>query len=176
MLQCRPRSNATAEHEDHPIAFTVLTGFTAPNPQQAIVGETDLDAQVVILEAETGSGKTEAALWHYMRLFETRNVDSLYFAVPTRAAAVQLHRRVVNAAKRVFGEASSNPILAVPGYVKAGEVGEPRYRTGACCGMTKMMERKRCARAAGPPSTRSVISPLRSQLEPSIRPCSARSP
>ena len=37
----------------------MLTGFTAPNPQQAIVGETDLDAQVVILEAETGSGKTE---------------------------------------------------------------------------------------------------------------------
>lgn len=106
-----------------PTTFTELTGFPEPNPHQAIVGTLDLEAQIVILEAETGSGKTEAALWHYMRLFEAARVDGLYFAVPTRAAAVQLHGRVVKAAKRVFGEASPLPVLAVPGYLKAGDIG-----------------------------------------------------
>lgn len=105
------------------INFTELTGFPEPNPQQALVGHIDLDAQIVILEAETGSGKTEAALWHYMRLFNAGRVDGLYFAVPTRAAAVQLHARIVKTATRVFGTASPEPVLAVPGYIKAGEVG-----------------------------------------------------
>lgn len=105
-----------------PVTFAALTGFSKPNPQQALVGEIDLDAPVVILEAETGSGKTEAALWHYVRLFKAGRVDGLYFAVPTRSAAVQLHGRVVAAARRVFGEATPDPVLAVPGYIKAGDV------------------------------------------------------
>lgn len=104
------------------ITFSELTGFSEPNPQQTLVGQIDLDARIVILEAETGSGKTEAALWHYMRLFEDGHVDGLYFAVPTRAAAVQLHCRIVKAAKRVFGEATPEPVLAVPGYIRAGEI------------------------------------------------------
>ncbi|CFX29860.1 CRISPR-associated helicase, Cas3 family [Candidatus Filomicrobium marinum] len=104
------------------ICFSDLTGFSSPNPQQALVGEIDLNARAVILEAETGSGKTEAALWHYVRLFEAGRVDGLYFAVPTRAAAVQLHARIVNAAKRVFGKDTPQPVLAVPGYIKAGDV------------------------------------------------------
>lgn len=105
-----------------PISFAELTGFTAPNAQQALAGAIDLDAQIVILEAETGSGKTEAALWHYMRLFEAGHVDGLYFAVPTRSAAVQLHGRVVKAAGRVFAQASPQPVLAVPGYIRAGDI------------------------------------------------------
>ncbi|MEO0810948.1 MAG: CRISPR-associated helicase Cas3', partial [Pseudomonadota bacterium] len=105
-----------------PITFSALTGFESPNPQQELVGHVDLDAQIIVLEAETGSGKTEAALWHYMRLFENGHVDGLYFAVPTRAAAVQLHGRVVKAAGRIFGAASPHPVLAVLGYLKAGEV------------------------------------------------------
>jgi CRISPR-associated endonuclease/helicase Cas3 len=77
-------------------------------------------AHLVILEAETGSGKTEAALWHYMRLFEAGRVDGLYFAVPTRAAAAQLHGRVCKAMRRLFGAADPQPVLAVPGYLRAG--------------------------------------------------------
>ncbi|MEL6245623.1 MAG: CRISPR-associated helicase Cas3' [Pseudomonadota bacterium] len=105
------------------VTFEELTGFPTPNPQQALIGAIDLEAQIVILEAETGSGKTEAALWHYMRLFEEGRVDGLYFAVPTRAAAKQLHRRVDRAAKRVFPAADPQAVLAVPGYLKAGEIG-----------------------------------------------------
>lgn len=103
-----------------PATFSEVAGFLVPNAQQELVGQTAIDAQVVILEAETGSGKTEAALWWFMRLFEAGRVDSLYFAVPTRSAAVQLHRRIVKAAQRLFGD-QAQPILAVPGNLRAGE-------------------------------------------------------
>ena len=105
-----------------PATFCDVSGYPTPNPQQHLVGETDLKARLVILEAETGSGKTEAALWRYIQLFETRHVDGLYFAVPTRAAAAQLHRRVTEAGVRLFGDADPQAILAVPGYVRAGSV------------------------------------------------------
>ena len=102
--------------------FGSLTGFNAPRPQQKLVGDFPLDEQLVILEAETGSGKTEAALWRFVRLFEAGLVDSLYFAVPTRSATVQLHGRVSQAINRVFGEAGPEAVLVVPGYLRAGEI------------------------------------------------------
>lgn len=101
--------------------FREVSGFETPNAQQAAVGALDLNAPLAILEAETGSGKTEAALWRYAQLFEAGRVDALYFAVPTRAAAVQLHRRVAKASKRLFGEVDPEPVLAVPGYLRAGD-------------------------------------------------------
>jgi len=101
--------------------FPTLTGGYAPRPTQAAVGAFPLDEQLVILEAETGSGKTEAALWRFARLFEAGRVDSLYFALPTRAAAKQIHGRVHMAMQRLFGEGAPEPILAVPGYFRAGE-------------------------------------------------------
>lgn len=101
-------------------SFTHLTGFDLPRPAQAAAARIDGDERLVILEAETGSGKTEAALWRFIRLFERGAVDSLYFALPTRAAAVQLHRRVQKALDRVFGAAAPEAVLAVPGYMRSG--------------------------------------------------------
>jgi CRISPR-associated endonuclease/helicase Cas3 len=106
--------------------FGVITGFETPREHQRLIGEASLDEQLVILEAETGSGKTEAALWRFIRLFEAGMVDSLYFALPTRAAAIQLHSRVNNVLKRLFGDKPLEAVLAVPGYIKAGETqGQP---------------------------------------------------
>ena len=101
--------------------FATLSGFAHPNPGQAAVGAVGPDAQLVILEAETGSGKTEAALWRFVQLFVSGKVSGLYFAVPTRAAARQLHRRVVEAMQRTFGEEAPEPVLAIPGMLRAGE-------------------------------------------------------
>ena len=92
-----------------------------PRPAQAAVGAFDLEDPLVILEAETGSGKTEAALWRFARLFSAGKVDALYFAAPTRAAAVQLHRRVDQAMKALFGKDGPETVLAVPGYFRAGD-------------------------------------------------------
>ena len=101
--------------------FQDLTGFSTPNPAQAVVGAVAPSARLVILEAETGSGKTEAALWHFARLRAAGKVSSLYFAVPTRAAAAQLHRRVHRAIRRLYGPDAPEAVLAIPGVLKAGE-------------------------------------------------------
>jgi CRISPR-associated endonuclease/helicase Cas3 len=103
-------------------AFDDATGFAAPNPQQNLVGSFPLQEQLLILEAETGSGKTEAAFWRFARLFEAGLVDGLYFALPTRAAAVQLHRRIDKMLQVFFGAEAPEAVLAVPGYFKAGDV------------------------------------------------------
>jgi CRISPR-associated endonuclease/helicase Cas3 len=106
--------------------FTAATGFSKANAQQKLVGSSPLTEQLLILEAETGSGKTEAAFWRFARLMEAGLVDSLYFALPTRSAAVQLHGRVNSMLKHLFGKQSPEAVLAVPGYLRVGEAtGEP---------------------------------------------------
>lgn len=74
-----------------------------------------------VLEAETGSGKTEAALWRFKTLFEAGEVDALCFLLPTRVAATSLNQRVETFLKALFPEQGLrlNSVLAVPGYLRA---------------------------------------------------------
>lgn len=78
---------------------------------------------LTILESETGSGKTEAALGRFLQLFHAGLVDGMVFALPTRTAATQLHERVVQAVKRAFPDEASRPpvVLAVPGYLQVDD-------------------------------------------------------
>ena len=97
-----------------------------PSPLQTGMADRSL-GQVVVAEAETGSGKTEAALWRFKTLFEAGEVDSLAFVLPTRVAAVSLERRVRRCFVRLFPDAQLRPnvVLAVPGYISAdGETGQ----------------------------------------------------
>jgi CRISPR-associated endonuclease/helicase Cas3 len=90
-----------------------------PHPIQISAGDIG-DERLVVIEAETGAGKSEAALWHFHRLFQADLVDGLYFALPTRIAATQMHERVTRAANTMFG-GDFAPVLAVPGYLKVGD-------------------------------------------------------
>lgn len=102
--------------------FTSVAGARlAPRAAQRLIGRADLNGALVLLEAETGSGKTEAALWRYALLHAAGLVSGLYFAVPTRAAARQLHRRVNEAMKRLFGGDAPEAVLAIPGQLLSGE-------------------------------------------------------
>ena len=116
------QSIGQGEHASLPAApsFQELTGFATPNPAQAVTGSVEPTARLVILEAETGSGKTEAALWRFTQLFSAGKVSSLYFALPTRAAARQLHGRVQKAMERVLGANTPEVVLAIPGALQAG--------------------------------------------------------
>lgn len=94
-----------------------LFGYDSPRPLQTATLDASIDQRLVILESETGSGKTEAAILRFAALWSARRVDGLYFAVPTRAAAKQLHRRVHKALLRLFGDHRWNEtVLAIPGY------------------------------------------------------------
>lgn len=96
----------------------------APKPLQVKLARADLPA-LLIAESDTGSGKTEAALMHFLALFAAGEVDGLYFALPTRVAARELYARVRKAMQRVFGDDCPPVLLAVPGYAQVdGEQAE----------------------------------------------------
>ncbi|MBT9260154.1 MAG: CRISPR-associated helicase Cas3' [Clostridiales bacterium] len=91
-----------------------------PRPLQKALEDLPPDdaSRLLIVESDTGSGKTEAALHWFLRLFSEGKVDSLYFALPTRVAAHEIYRRVHDTVCRWFPSPERRPlvILAVPGY------------------------------------------------------------
>ena len=94
--------------------------FAVPQPRAMQTATADpLLGALVILEAETGSGKTEAALWRFLQLFRAGAVDSLYFALPTRVAASQLYERVRQCVQRVWPADAPLVLRALPGYEAA---------------------------------------------------------
>lgn len=101
-----------------------------PSPLQRVLADAlpvDADSRLVLVESDTGSGKTEAALAWYLRLYATGEVDGLYFALPTRVAARELYGRVCRAIERGFPSADQRPgpvLLAAPGYALVD--GHPR--------------------------------------------------
>lgn len=98
--------------------FVQAFGVLSPRPMQAAMADDNL-GPVVVLEAETGSGKTEAALWRFLHLWRAGKVDALYFALPTRVAASQLYKRVQDFVQRVWPVDAPVVVRALPGYTAA---------------------------------------------------------
>ena len=155
----------------------VAPGLT-PRPAQAALLEVSPrpeEGSVALLEAETGSGKTEAALAYFARLFQAGLVQGLYFALPTRTAATQIHHRVRAAVGPLFPDDESRPAVvwrypATSGSTRSAACGS---RGSRCSGTSD--PRSVSATAAGLPSTPSDISPGRSSSARSTRCCSPRS-
>ena len=104
-----------------PADFARLFGYAQPRPLQHAAAAAPLDRPLLILEAETGSGKTEAAILRFAALWRAGLVDGLYFALPTRAAAKQIHARVDRALRSLFpDEPWAETVRAIPGYPMAG--------------------------------------------------------
>ena len=101
-------------------------GF-APRSCQRALDKLDPDDpahRLLILEAETGSGKTEAALAWFFKLFVAGKVGGLYFALPTRVAARELYQRIAGYIRRWFPDPERRPVtvLAVPGYSQVDDL------------------------------------------------------
>ena len=94
--------------------FSNVFNVPTARPMQLQLSTSSL-GQLAILEAETGSGKTEAALWHFVRLFQEGKVDSLYFALPTRVAASQIYQRTRKAVERIWPKNAPVVVRALPG-------------------------------------------------------------
>jgi CRISPR-associated endonuclease/helicase Cas3 len=116
-----PRSET--RHEGVPPSFQQQFKLESPRPLQSAIQQIPLESGpgLAILEAETGSGKTEAAWLHFMRLYCKGLVDGIYFANPLRLAATQIHGRLVEYARNSFGEHSPGVVLAVPGYLRVDD-------------------------------------------------------
>ncbi len=112
-VQATRRALATQE-----LDFCAAFDLPQPRAMQTAMAD-DALGPVVVLEAETGSGKTEAALWRFLHLFRADQVAGLYFALPTRVAATQLHERVAEFVRRVWPTDTPLVVRALPGYTAA---------------------------------------------------------
>lgn len=113
-----PRAEAARRND--PLGFM---GQRTPRPMQETLAALPVadGYSAVVLESDTGSGKTEAAIARFLSLFAAGRVDGLFFALPTRAAAVQIHGRVRDALRAALGEAAPPVVLAVPGYLRVDD-------------------------------------------------------
>jgi CRISPR-associated endonuclease/helicase Cas3 len=99
------------------LSFDAVSSYQPTDIQLAAA---EAPGPVVVLEAETGSGKTEAALWRFAKLLAAGKVDGLYFALPTRVAASQIHARVQATLDRMFPATKFEAVRALPGDAMAG--------------------------------------------------------
>jgi CRISPR-associated endonuclease/helicase Cas3 len=88
-----------------------------PRPAQIGTLELAIDEQFAVIEAPTGTGKTEAALIWASRLVEAGQVDGLYFAVPTRSAATELHARIGRLMSTQHPKLKGKIVRALPGLL-----------------------------------------------------------
>jgi CRISPR-associated endonuclease/helicase Cas3 len=105
---------------NQPPVFNNAFGVADARPMQLAAADLSL-GNIVVLEAETGSGKTEAALWRFVQLFQAGKVDSLFFALPTRVAASQLYQRVLAFVSRLWPHDAPVVVRALPGYEAADD-------------------------------------------------------
>jgi CRISPR-associated endonuclease/helicase Cas3 len=88
----------------------LLMAEELPRGVQVQVDNLPTSPGLTLIEAPTGSGKTEAALAYAWRLLDQDIADSIVFALPTQATANAMLARVEVFAEKVFGNA--NVVLA----------------------------------------------------------------
>lgn len=79
-----------------PVSFETLFPTFSPNPIQQTVIRAGVELEspfLMILEAPTGSGKTEAALYLADTILQREQKSGLYVAMPTQATSNQMHHR-----------------------------------------------------------------------------------
>lgn len=81
---------------------TLLESDNQPRSMQTLVDRLPLQAGLTLVEAPTGSGKTEAALSYAWRLIATGLADSIVFALPTQATANAMLGRLKRIIPLVF--------------------------------------------------------------------------
>lgn len=83
-----------------------------PRQIQTIIDDVLPEQGLSIIEAPTGSGKTEAALAAAWKLIAAGHADSIIFALPTQATANAMLERLQTAAPLLFPKGDVNLVLA----------------------------------------------------------------
>ncbi len=99
------------------LTLSDLLGDTAaaPSPVQALAGALDLGAAgplAVLVEDQTGSGKTEAALLLAHRLMAAGRAGGVFVALPTMATANGMYDRLATAYRCLFSD-NARPSLVL---------------------------------------------------------------
>ena len=97
----------------------LLPADKPPRPLQSLTETLPPNSGLTVIEAPTGTGKTEAALTHAWKLVDASLADSIIFALPTQATANAMFERLEKAATVLF--ADSPNLLLAHGYAKQNE-------------------------------------------------------
>ncbi|MEW6670495.1 MAG: CRISPR-associated helicase/endonuclease Cas3, partial [Thermodesulfobacteriota bacterium] len=110
---CRILEFAGVISAPHPYSGvkTLLGLDQLPHSVQTIVDDLPVKPGLTIVEAPTGSGKTEAALSYAWRLIDAGSADSIVFALPTQATANAMLERIELLATKLFDK-HPNVLLA----------------------------------------------------------------
>ncbi|MCF6205133.1 MAG: CRISPR-associated helicase/endonuclease Cas3 [Methylococcaceae bacterium] len=84
-----------------------------PHNIQTRIDDLAVEQSLVIIEASTGSGKTEAALAFASKLLAIKLADSITFALPSQATANAMFERLECVAEKIFQD--KNNIILAPG-------------------------------------------------------------
>ncbi len=102
-----------------------LLGGNTPTPAQAYIERIDLGAPnapaLVIIEDQTGSGKTEAALILAHRLMAEKQAHGIFIALPTMATANALHDRLSEQYRSLFDPTTKPSLVLAHGKRKLVE-------------------------------------------------------
>lgn len=91
---------------------TLLPDNNKPRNIQTIIDDLPTEQGMVIIEASTGSGKTEAALAYTWKLLAAGHADSIIFALPTQATADAMLERLQKFAPEIYEGDVANLVLA----------------------------------------------------------------
>ncbi len=96
-----------------PVSFEALFPFPPNDMQEAAIKLLDIPAgpTLVIIEAPTGSGKTEAALYLADSWASRNQQRGLYVAMPTMATSNQMHTRVASTMRKRYQNETAIPLL-----------------------------------------------------------------
>lgn len=89
----------------------LLDKKNSPRQLQTLVDSLPLKTGLTLIEAPTGSGKTEAALAYAWRLLDKQLAGSIVFALPTQATSNAMFDRLIQMASVLFGD-NPNAVLA----------------------------------------------------------------
>ncbi|UTJ48539.1 CRISPR-associated helicase/endonuclease Cas3 [Atlantibacter subterranea] len=104
------RSGLLADAQPYQGVQKLLADGLQPRQLQILVDALPLEPGVTLIEAPTGSGKTETALAYAWRLIDANLADSIVFALPTQATANAMFERMAFLAGCLFSQ--PNLILA----------------------------------------------------------------
>ena len=96
------------------LGFRDIFGF-APRPEQQEVIDIYSGPGIYMIEAEMGSGKTEAAFYLAYRLLEDGLADGIYFALPTTVTSRSMYARFAAFVDRILENGHMPPKLAYAG-------------------------------------------------------------
>jgi hypothetical protein len=143
-------SNFGSRHYGHVLKLLLrinpwlLSECPARHAQAATGGA---DGQIAVLESGTGSGKTEAALFRFARLFPAGEVDGLYFARPassTTGSATTSARPIVSAVLPTSISVQNKSEEARAGFAAARELydrlGNDLGKANCLCGLAEVAE------------------------------------